>query len=122
MIACQPLAHRCTDAQLPVCCCRCPYYRNALGSVYGSLSNVSEFSTEYWSQLESTNLNSSQCGTAALASFPEKLRAYFLRNTTDPLCGDYLEFTSQYPGKGPCYPVLVETVEYFNRWGGRGAL
>ncbi len=98
-----------------MCCCRCPYYRNALGSVYGSLSNVSEYSTEYWSQLESTNLNSSQCGTAALASFPEKLRAYFLRNTTNPLCGDYLQFTSQYPGKGPCYPVLVKTVEYFNR-------
>lgn len=40
--------------------------------------------------------------------------------------GKYLQATSQFPGKGPCYPVWAATAPYFNRragaqWGGRRA-
>lgn len=30
--------------------------------------------------------------------------------------GAYLQASSQFPGKGPCYPVWAATVPYFNRW------
>ena len=42
-------------------------------------------------------------------------RSDFFANVTDPTCGEYLQLTSLYPGRGPCYPVMVETVDYFNR-------
>lgn len=29
--------------------------------------------------------------------------------------GKYLQAQSQFPGKGPCYPVWASTVPYFNR-------
>jgi hypothetical protein len=29
--------------------------------------------------------------------------------------GKYLQVQSQFPGKGPCYPVWASTVPYFNR-------
>lgn len=31
--------------------------------------------------------------------------------------GTYLQASSQFPGKGPCYPVWAATVPYFNRCG-----
>ena len=39
-----------------------------------------------------------------------------------PSCGALLQLQSLYPGLGPCYPVLLATVDYFNRqaWGFRG--
>lgn len=30
--------------------------------------------------------------------------------------GKYLQATSQFPGRGPCYPVWAPTVPYFNRY------
>lgn len=30
--------------------------------------------------------------------------------------GQYLQASSQFPGKGPCYPVWASTVPYFNRY------
>jgi hypothetical protein len=30
--------------------------------------------------------------------------------------GKYLQASSQFPGKGPCYPVFAATVPYFNRY------
>lgn len=32
--------------------------------------------------------------------------------------GAYLQASSQFPGKGPCYPIWAATVPYFNRWAG----
>ena len=32
-----------------------------------------------------------------------------------PSCGALLQLQSLYPGLGPCYPVLLATVDYFNR-------
>jgi hypothetical protein len=29
--------------------------------------------------------------------------------------GRYLQASSQFPGRGPCYPVWAATVPYFNR-------
>jgi hypothetical protein len=31
--------------------------------------------------------------------------------------GVYYQVTSQFPGQGPCYPVWVQTIPYFNRCG-----
>lgn len=31
------------------------------------------------------------------------------------LTGAYYKATSQFPGKGPCYPVWAATTPYFNR-------
>ena len=42
-------------------------------------------------------------------------RSDFFANVTDPTCGEHLQLASLYPGRGPCYPVVVETVDYFNR-------
>lgn len=32
-----------------------------------------------------------------------------------PVSGAYLQATSQFPGKGPCYPVWAATAPFFNR-------
>jgi hypothetical protein len=36
--------------------------------------------------------------------------------------GAYLKATSQFPGKGPCYPVWAATSPFFNRCGCKAAL
>ncbi len=38
-----------------------------------------------------------------------------MADPNSPTCGEWLQFTSQYPGSGPCYPVLVQTVDHLNR-------
>lgn len=95
--------------------CRCPYYEVAQQSLYGTLNVTDSWATSYWGQLLGTNLAAAQCGIA-LPSLPYKFRAAFFADANNPICGEYLQLTSQYPGRGPCYPVLVETVDYFNRW------
>ena len=98
--------------------CRCPYYRTAERGLYGTLSNAngdSGYGDSYWGNLDSTTLTNSQCGIN-LPGFPDKLKAAFMTDTSNPTCGEWLQFTSQYPGKGPCYPVLVQTVDHLNRF------
>lgn len=95
--------------------CRCPYYRTAQhGLLYGTLNKTADWDTMFWSNLYNTTLSNSQCNVA-LPSLPQKFEAAFFANTSNPLCGEYLQLTSLYPGKGPCFPVLLETVDYFNR-------
>ena len=95
--------------------CRCPYYRNALDSVYPTLNVTDAYSTQYWDALPTTTLNASACGVNT-AAYPAKFQQAFFGSNSSPACGQWLQFTSLYPGKGPCYPVLVKTVEYFNRY------
>ncbi|CAL8462248.1 g1779 [Coccomyxa elongata] len=73
-----------------------------------------DWSTSYWGSLLSTNLTGGACNIA-LQYLPKKYRSAFFSNASNPLCGEYLQLTSLYPGRGPCYPVLVETMDYFER-------
>ena len=102
--------------------CRCPYYRTAEHGLYGTLTlgdtdNQGIYFDSYWSSLTSTTLTTSspdQCGVN-LPGYPDKFKSAFMADPNNPTCGEYLQFTSQYPGKGPCYPVLVPTVDHLNR-------
>ena len=102
--------------------CRCPYYRTAEHGLYGTLTlgdtdNQGIYFDSYWSSLTTTTLTTSspdQCGIN-LPGYPDKFKSAFMADPDNPTCGEYLQFTSQYPGKGPCYPVLVPTVEHLNR-------
>ena len=93
---------------------RCPYYRIAQAGLYGTLNVTDDWSTNYWGSLLSTNLTGGACNIA-LQYVPTKYRSAFFSNASSPLCGEYLQLTSLYPGRGPCYPVLVDTIDYFNR-------
>lgn len=94
--------------------CRCPYYETAQDSLYGTLAVSDTWDTAYWDALLDTNLTEAQCGIS-LPSVPKKFRPDFFANVNSPTCGEYLQLTSLYPGRGPCYPVLLESVDYFNR-------
>jgi len=99
--------------------CRCPYYRTAEDGLYGTLTITADeagYADTYWDSLTTTTLGSSQCGIDS-AGFPDKYKSAFLADPNNPTCGQWLQFTSQYPGSGPCYPVLVQTVDHLNRWG-----
>lgn len=98
--------------------CRCPYYRTAEDALYGTLTITDDdggYADTYWDSLTTTTLTTSQCGID-LAGFPDKYKSAFLADPDSPTCGQWLQFTSQYPGSGPCYPVLVPTVDHLNRW------
>lgn len=105
-----------STAQLHIC--RCPYYRTAEDALYGTLTITDDeagYADTYWDSLTTTTLTTSQCGID-LAGFPDKYKSAFLADPDSPTCGQWLQFTSQYPGSGPCYPVLVPTVDHLNRW------
>lgn len=72
------------------------------------------WNTAYWDALLATNLTAAQCGIS-LPTVPNKFRADFFADANNPTCGEYLQLTSLYPGRGPCYPVFFESVDYFNR-------
>ena len=111
---------RCGGAQAMLCyACRCPYYRTAEQGLYGTLTlgntdNQGDYFDAYWSRLTTTTLTTAQCGIN-LSGFPDKFKSAFMADPSNPTCGEYLQFTSQYPGKGPCHPVLVATVDHLNR-------
>ena len=101
--------------------CRCPYYRTAEHALYGTLTitgmNIGDstgYADTYWDALPTTNLTNAQCGID-LPNYPNKFKNAFMTDPNNPACGQYLQFTSQYPGSGPCYPVLVPTVDHLNR-------
>lgn len=102
--------------------CRCPYYRTAEHGLYDTLTlgdtdNQGIYFDSYWSSLTTTTLTTSspdQCGIN-LPGYPDKFKSAFMADPNNPTCGEYLQFTSQYPGKGPCYPVLAPTVDHLNR-------
>ena len=59
---------------------------------------------------------------ASLAALPARFQAAMLAAPGAPSCGALLQLQSLYPGRGPCYPVFLDTVDYFNRcatWVGR---
>ena len=102
--------------------CRCPYYRTAEHQLYGTLTitginkgDSTGYADTYWDSLPTTTLTNAQCGID-LPNFPNKYKSSFMADPNNPTCGEYLQFTSQYPGYGPCYPVLVETVDHLNRF------
>lgn len=94
---------------------RCSYYKTAQPQLYGTLDVSTAWETSYWSQLSNTNLTTSACNID-LPTIPYKFRAAFLADPSNPTCGEYLQLTSLYPGRGPCYPVLVPTVDYLDRY------
>ena len=94
--------------------CRCPYYETAQDSLNGALTGSHTWHNAYWDALLDTNLTDVQCGIS-LPSVPNKFRPNFFADVNNPTCGEYLQLTSLYPGRGPCYPVLLESVDYFNR-------
>jgi hypothetical protein len=81
--------------------------------LHGTLPGVDAWNTEYWGNLADTTLPGAECGMN-LAGLPSKFQGAFL-DPNAPVCGSYLQLLSQYPGRGPCDPVLMETVDYFNR-------
>ena len=94
--------------------CRCPYYETAQDSLYGTLAVSDTWDTAYWDALLSTNLTAAACGIS-LPTVPNKFKSDFFADINNPTCGEYLQLTSLYPGRGPCYPVVLESVDYFNR-------
>lgn len=103
--------------------CRCPYYKLAGGGVFGSLdTSTSAWSTQYWGALNGSTLLDAAC-PATLAALPARFQAAMLAAPGAPSCGALLQLQSLYPGRGPCYPVFLDTVDYFNRcapWVGLG--
>ena len=53
---------------------RCPYYKLAEGGVYGSLANISDWSTQYWGALADSTLLGAGCPVAQ-SSLPAKYQA-----------------------------------------------
>ena len=106
------------DLLITCCCCRCPYYRTAEHDLYGTLTiqgNSDGYADTYWDALTTTTLNATQCGIN-LPGYPNKYKGAFMADPNNPTCGEWLQFTSQYPGEGPCYPVFVPTVDHLNRY------
>ena len=94
---------------------RCSYYKTAQPQLYGTLDVSAAWETSYWTQLSNTNLTTSACNIN-LPTIPYKFRAAFFADPSNPTCGEYLQLTSLYLGRGPCYPVLVPTVDYLGRY------
>ncbi|KAI8472764.1 MAG: plasma-membrane choline transporter-domain-containing protein [Monoraphidium minutum] len=97
---------------------RCPYYRFAEEGLYGQLAGVADTDTAYWGAL--SGAAAAACNATFLALAGDKLPG--LSALADPsVCasagggGAYLQATSHFPGKGPCYPVWAATAPYFNR-------
>jgi len=87
----------------------------APGGVYGSLAaDTPPASTQYWGALNGTSLAGGAC-PVAVASLPARFQAAALGAAGPAGCGALLQLQSLYPGRGPCFPVLLETVDYFNR-------
>ena len=95
---------------------RCPYYGTAAQGLHGALNISDAYSTGYWADLPSVNTSIVECSFST-TWLPQRFRSAFFANVTDPTCGEYLQLASLYPGQGPCYPVLVQTVQYLNRHG-----
>ncbi|KAK9818176.1 hypothetical protein WJX72_008291 [[Myrmecia] bisecta] len=93
---------------------RCPYYRTADRNLYATIPVLSAWDTAYWTFLLNTTMPAGQCGIN-LNSIPQKFRQLFWKDPDNPLCGEYLQLNSLYPGHGPCYPVLLETTDVLNR-------
>jgi hypothetical protein len=96
--------------------CRCPYYGTAAQGLYGALNTTAAYATSYWADLPSVNASIAACNFST-SWLPQRFRSAFFANATHPTCGEYLQLASLYPGQGPCYPVLVQTVQYLNRHG-----
>ncbi|GBF99304.1 choline transporter-like [Raphidocelis subcapitata] len=112
--------HRCSIGALPCTLTeqyRCPYYRFAEAGLYGRLANATgaqpaDADTAYYAELASAALPAAECNATVLAAAAAKVPG--LSAFADPsICsaaaagaaGAYLRANSQFPGKGPCYPV-----------------
>lgn len=101
---------------------RCPYYAVAQQNLYDHLQGVNYTSTQYYAELatapSSVDAAASQFVTAAQSLNIPWVNSYLSSHGITPsssVGGAYYQFTSQFPGKGPCYPVWVPTTSYFNR-------
>lgn len=106
----------------------CPYYVLADNGLYGSMPGIADADTSYYNNL---TLITAAMATAAQDDFIAALDAlpvtpatawvntYLANNPSivagGSLDGKYYQLTSQFPGKGPCYPVYIETASFFNR-------
>mmetsp|Transcript_21682 Transcript_21682/g.60287 ORF Transcript_21682/g.60287 Transcript_21682/m.60287 type:complete len:817 (+) Transcript_21682:143-2593(+) len=99
---------------------RCPYYRTAEDSLYGTLDGVDDWSTQYWNKLNTTNI--SQCPGGQASKQMEILERLLGMQASDALddlfpsttCGEQLQKSSLL-AQGPCYPVIVNTTDVLNR-------
>ncbi|KAG1675670.1 hypothetical protein FOA52_002379 [Chlamydomonas sp. UWO 241] len=109
----------CTDNAAFVC----PYYRLADDGLYGKLLGVADTATDYWEDLATmvstpaTNETDTFISALSGLSIPW-VDSWLSSNGLAPgssVDGDYYQLTSQFPSKGPCYPVYVPTTDFFNR-------
>ncbi|GFR50844.1 hypothetical protein Agub_g13116 [Astrephomene gubernaculifera] len=95
----------------------CPYYRFAEDGLYGSIPGVANTSTMYFDDLARiTNITDSTA--ASYVSKIKSLGGVFTTEATalqNNLTGKYYQMKSEFPGNGPCYPILFETEEFFYR-------
>mmetsp|Transcript_8104 Transcript_8104/g.16758 ORF Transcript_8104/g.16758 Transcript_8104/m.16758 type:complete len:786 (-) Transcript_8104:485-2842(-) len=99
----------------------CPYYALADNDLYGKIAGVDDIDTSYYDQLATIP---DDTATADQTAFIAELSGLgitwvddFLAATVSgaTVTGGYYQLTSQFPGKGPCYPVYIKTADFFNR-------
>lgn len=116
-VVCNSSSLPCTDSKQYMC----PYYLFAEDSLYGYLAGVNNsdvLNYQYYLQLATANTAKCDTGFLSAAALKVTPSAFgFDSSTCDgaSISGQYYQFTSQFPGQGPCYPVWVPTVLYFNR-------
>eukprot|EP00955_Chlamydomonas_euryale_P029476 310902-Chlamydomonas_euryale.AAC.1 len=100
----------------------CPYYRVAEYNLYGQLPGVSDTNTTYYGELSTIGTFTPDTAQASFINAVDALNvpwvdAFLSSNgiTDSSTDGTYFQLTTQFPDKGPCYPVYVETADYFNR-------
>lgn len=102
---------------------RCPYYAFSQDNLTGRLTGVDNTSVQYYANLvtmKSANDSSASLFISSLQSMNlswvnNYLSTKNVYNGGSVVTGSYYQLKSQFPGKGPCYPVWVPTVNYFSR-------
>ncbi|KAG2493603.1 hypothetical protein HYH03_008120 [Edaphochlamys debaryana] len=120
---CPGIAQQCGQSQMP--CWNdnqfmCPYYRFAEDNIYGRIpasAGVAPWDYQYFSDLALIP-NITDPGVAPYIAKLKGLGGVFASEAAKleaNMSGVYYQLKSQFPGNGPCYPILFETVEFFYR-------
>ena len=95
---------------------RCPYYLDATDEkdVYGKITGADVADTQYYKALSTyAGTVPSTCAAFGGGTVASSFAGFGCG--TASAYGSLLQLSSQFPGRGPCYPVYFATTPYFNR-------
>ena len=75
----------------------------------------SAWSVDYFSQLGSSTASCSFSTSVLPSQFQAAFNLTSYASLGRTQCGVFYQAQSELPGKGPCYPVFVETAEFMHR-------